>query len=414
MNRLAPARRHLLATGATALAAMAWRVARADRAGSGAGVARAAQDGARREPSSGGRLIRVGPGRDVATISAAAELAGDGDVVEIDAGEYRGDVAVWKQRRLSIHARGGPVQILADGRHAEGKGIWVIRDGDFEVSGIRFAGARGPHRNGSGIRFERGRLRLSDCQFTDNENGLLTGNDPDAELSVERCRFTENGAGDGYSHNLYVGSIGRCEVLASHFSRARGGQLLKCRAKRARVLYSRLTDELGGLASYELDFSNGGQVLVMGNLIVQQPSTKNGAIVTYGPEGYKWPVNQLFLVHNTIVNRRRAGGTFLRVYPGSVEAVVMNNLFAGRGALEGVTDDRRSGNAFVSDGEFRNPIEHDFRLGKRAWSRGTAVPPPQFGDASCVPTEQYRHPMDTEPIPPGTPLSPGAFQFAPP
>lgn len=280
----------------------------------------------------------------------------------------------------------------------------------MEVERQPRAAYRPPHGNAAGIRFERGRLHLHHCHFTGNENGLLTGNDPEAELSVERSQFTGNGAGDGYTHNLYVGRIARFSVRASHFAQARVGQLLKYRAREARVFCNRLTDELGGLASYELDFSNGGKVLVMGNLVVQQPSTKNSAIVTYGPEGYVWPVNELVLVHNTIVNRRAAGGTFLRVHPGAVRPVVMNNLFAGRGMLDGLTDDRSSGNAYVSNGEFRNPIEHDFRLGPRAWSRGSAVSLPSLGDVPRAPSEQYRHPMDTEPIPKGTPLSPGAFQ----
>ena len=65
--------------------------------------------------------------------------------------------------------------LSAKGQIAEGKAIWVIRDGDFAIENVAFEGARAPARNGAGIRFERGRLAVRRCRFTDNENGILTG-----------------------------------------------------------------------------------------------------------------------------------------------------------------------------------------------------------------------------------------------
>ena len=41
------------------------------------------------------RVIRVGPAGDVPTIAAASRVARSGDVIEIEAGDYVGDVAVW-------------------------------------------------------------------------------------------------------------------------------------------------------------------------------------------------------------------------------------------------------------------------------------------------------------------------------
>lgn len=396
-----PARRRLLTTGATALAGAAWPAAVAAQ--------RPAPPQAS-APSRGGRVIRVGRGGDALAVSVAAGIAQDGDVVEIQSGEYRADVAVWLQKRLTIRAVGGPVRMIADGGHAEGKAIWVLRDGDFDISGIQFEGVRVPDRNGAGIRFERGRLSLRDCRFTGSQNGLLTGNHNDAELYVDRCEFSGNGFGDGYTHNLYVGQIARCHIRASYFARASVGQLLKCRARESRILFNRLTDEEGGQASYEIDLSNGGKALVMGNLIVQERSTQNNHVVTYGPEKYKWPENELIFVHNTVVNRRSAGGVFVRVYPGSVLALVQNNLFVGRGGLDGVVDGEGSGNAYVSEGQFLDPSQYDFRLRPGASVRGSAIALPALGEVPLVPREQYVHPMGTEPVPEGVLLSPGAFQ----
>jgi hypothetical protein len=91
-----------------------------------------------------------------------------------------------------------------------------------------------------------------------NENGILTGNQADTVLEIEDSEFGYNGANDGYSHNLYVGSIARLSVTGSYFHHAAIGHLLKSRAAINYVTYNRLTDEVDGTASYELELPNGG------------------------------------------------------------------------------------------------------------------------------------------------------------
>ena len=79
-------------------------------------------------------MLRVGSGQRLSTVAQAAREARDGDIVEIEAGDYRGDVAVWMQRQLTIRAVGGNARLWADGKIAEGKAIWVIRNGRFDIS----------------------------------------------------------------------------------------------------------------------------------------------------------------------------------------------------------------------------------------------------------------------------------------
>lgn len=405
-----PTRRRLLTAGATALAGAAWPgafaaqpQARASAFGPGAGPTS--------PPAPGGRVIRVGLGAEVVSASIAAEIAQDGDVVEIQAGVYPGDVAVWKQKRLTIRAVGGRARLIADRKHAEGKAIWVLRNGEFEISGIDFEGARVPGRNGAGIRFERGKLDLSDCRFIDNENGLLTGNDADSEIRVHGCQFSGMFArpSKGHYHNLYVGAIGRCEVTASYFSRAQVGHLLKTRARESLILYNRLTDEEGS-ASYELEFPNAGKALVMGNLIVQGPATENGGIVFYGAEGYRWQANEFLLVHNTIVSRRQGGATFVRMFPGSALGLMRNNVFVGHGGFNGVVDGSEDGNVMLRDESlFADPAQFDFRVRGRAPFKGSAAALAPIGGAGLTPLMEYVHPRGARPLPAGVKLSPGAF-----
>ena len=89
-----------------------------------------------------GRVIEVGPQRTVKTLSAASRLARDGAVIEVDGGDYVGDVAVWTQNDLTLRARNGRARLIAQGASAESKGIWVVRGGKVTVEGFDF-GVRG-------------------------------------------------------------------------------------------------------------------------------------------------------------------------------------------------------------------------------------------------------------------------------
>ena len=51
------------------------------------------------------------------------------------------------------------------------------------------------------------------------------------------------------------------KVTGSYFHHAKSGHLLKSRAAKNLIFYNRLTDEIGGTASYELEFPNGGSGL---------------------------------------------------------------------------------------------------------------------------------------------------------
>jgi len=149
-----------------------------------------------------GRVIEVGPQRTVKTASEASHLAKDGDVIEIDAGNYFGDVAVWTQNNLTLRAKNGRARLIAQGQSAESKGIWVVRGGKVNIKGFDFVGATVSDNNGAGIRFEKGDLSIDNCRFLDNENGILTGGDANSTLEISNSEFGNNGYGDGKSHNL--------------------------------------------------------------------------------------------------------------------------------------------------------------------------------------------------------------------
>jgi len=355
--------------------------------------------------ASASQVIQVGPQRTVTTLAVAAALAKDGDTLEVDAGVYPADVAVWNQDNLTIHAVGGRAKLLASGAAAEGKGIWVVRGGAMEVQGLDFVGAKVPARNGAGIRFEKGRLTIKDCSFTGNENGILTSGEADAELTIENSEFGHNGFGDGQSHNLYVGRIKKLTVTGSYFHHANVGHLLKSRAAENHIFYNRLTDESGGRASYELDFPSGGLAYVVGNIIEQGSQTENPTMVSFGAEGYHWPKSELYLVGNTLADDFPKRGRWLAVKSvgqgakdaatATVSVMAVNNLLVGDGGLDaGPTGDVRN-NLNVDGNVFVQASHQDFRLRTPDRPPLKTLDPGSANGVSLKPTREYVHPRQT-------------------
>ena len=360
----------------------------------------------------GAKVWRVSPYGALSRIAEAAALAKDGDVVEIEAGDYHGDVALWEQKRLVIRGVNGAARLFADGHAMEGKAIWVIRHGDFDISNVDFIGAKVADGDGSGIRFEGGNLQVRNCLFWGNQMGLETSgvaSDAKATLRVEESEFAYSHVDGRWGHNLYVGSIQQLTVTGSYFHHAGVGHLLKSRARINHILSNRLTDESGGRASYEIEFPNGGSALLVGNVIQQQRATENSVLVSFGAEGYKWPVNQLIMGNNTLVNDVPFGGTFVRVAAGADNIVMSNNLLVGQGGLQVDGTVLLHNNPRVEWGAFALPSRHDYRLrspsAELTW-RGLAD---QKLNDQLVPRSQYQHPMQLAPLH-GLPMWVGADQ----
>ena len=281
-----------------------------------------------------GRTLRVGPSLDYATPSAAAAVARDGDTIEIASGDYRGDVAVWNASRIRIVGAEPRPHLRADGRDAEGKGIWVVRGEDVIIENVEMSGAHVSDRNGAAIRAEGRNLHLRNCFLHDNENGLLSGANAASEITIEHSEFARNGGGDGYTHNLYVGNIAKLTVKQSYFHHANGGHQVKSRAAISILTDNRLADETDGHASYEADFPNGGQVLLAFNIFQKGSSAENNTLVSYGAEGLSANAKSEFVAKgNTFISQRPSGSRFIFLAPGTKAVNINGNVFAGSGAL---------------------------------------------------------------------------------
>lgn len=356
-----------------------------------------------------GPVLQVGPRRAVKSLAAAARQARDGMLIEVDAGDYVADVASWPQHELSLRAVGGRVRLIAGGAHAQGKGLFVTTGRRQRIQGFDFIGAAVPDRNGAGIRLEAGSLTLLDCGFADNENGVLTANDDSIELDIVDCDFGPIALREGKTHNLYVGAIKRLAVTGSYFHHGALGHLLKSRAALNHILYNRLSDEIGGRASYELEFPNGGVAVVMGNLIAQSSTTENPHVISFGAEGAKWEKQALYLVNNTLVDQLPSGGIWLRVTPRQAEVVLANNLLVGGPKLAAEGHWTRRANFAADWDEFVRAARDDYRLKPDSSLRGKAADAGEGGGLRLAPSREYRHPHTTQALG-GPARHPGAFQ----
>ena len=263
--------------------------------------------------------LTVGPGQQFSTIAAAVAASRDGDVVQVQAGTYTNDF-VTVTEKITLQGVGGMVHMRATTPPPNGKAIMVTTT-DVTVDHFEFSGAKVPDRNGAGIRYEGGNLTITNSHFHHNENGLLGNPAANGKITIRNSEFDNNGAGDGYSHNLYVNDIASLTIADSYFHDAVVGHEIKSRAQSTTVTNSRIYDN-GGTASYSVDLPNGGKAVLSGNVIEQGPNSDNPAIVAFGAEDDLHAGSSLQLTGNTVVNNLHSSSAKLVVNHTSATATV--------------------------------------------------------------------------------------------
>jgi hypothetical protein len=344
------------------------------------------------------------------TVAAAASAAQDGDVVEIDAGLYPADVAVWYQDNLTIRGVGGYAHLRADGANVQGKGIWVLAGNDTVVENIEFSGVTVPDQNGAGIRHDGWNLVVCNGYFHDSEEGILGGA---GDVLVEYSEFANNGYGDGFSHNMYILDAERFTLRHSYTHHARIGHNVKSRARENYILYNRIMDEASGTASYAVDMPNGGLSYLIGNLMQQGPGADNYAIVSYGTEGLSGGrTHNLYIVNNTLVDDR-GGGVFVQTASGTSTVRLINNLFVGNGSILTGASGNMTTNMQTTAPGIVDINGYDYRLTAGSPARDAGSNPGSGDGFDLLPAYQYLHKRDRELRMTNGVIDIGAYEFRP-
>jgi len=339
-------------------------------------------------------------------------LVSDGDTVEIDAGIYSGDVSAFKKNNITLRGIGGFAHLEANGKSSGGKAIWVIQGNNNTIENIEFSGCTVQDKNGAGIRLEGTGLTIRHCYFHDNEDGILCGANDSSVVIIEFSEFARNGAGDGYSHNLYIGNIGMLLFRFNYSHHAKIGHNLKSRAKLNVIYSNRIMDEETGTSSFLIDLPNGGESYIIGNLLMQGPNAENRKIVNYGAEGLTNPEKIIFIVNNTFVNKR-SSGTFVFVQPGTTGAKIQNNIFAGTGLILDGQADTTSNIYFSTPAQagFADEPNYDYHLTKTSKAIDAGTAPGIYNGFDLSPLYEYKHPTDSIPRKIINKIDIGAYEY---
>jgi hypothetical protein len=286
--------------------------------------------------------LSVGPGKTYVAPCAAFAAAKDGDTIDmVGDWTYSGDVCAIARNDLVIRGVRGRAVIDAAGRQFDGKGTWVVTGNNITIENVEMSGAAVPDRNGAALRLEGTNFTLRQAFLHDNENGILSGANPNSNVVIEHSEFGHNGHGDGQTHNLYIGNVKSLTFRYNYSHDANIGPNLKSRARVNVIAYNRFSSTppgrtgstATGKPSYEVDLPNAGTSYLIGNVIEQPDINDNPNIVAYGEEGASNPGQDLYVINNTFVNDH-GSGTFLFI-SGKVgaPALIQNNVFAGPGTV---------------------------------------------------------------------------------
>jgi hypothetical protein len=272
-------------------------------------------------------VLEVGPGQKYPRPSAAIAVAKDGDTVRVAAGDYE-DCATIRQSRFTLEAADGEV-VMKD-RTCAGKAILVIDGTKVTVRGLTLENARVPDRNGAGIRAEGGELLVENTKFLNNENGLMSANEPNVSIRIVDSTFIGNGqCRPTCTHGIYAGHNKLLRVEHSKFLDQHEGHHIKSRAARTEIIGCDIQDGPTGTSSYLIELPNGGSALIEKNQMSKGRLTGNGgSAISIGAEGDINPPGPIVVRDNTFVNEQDRSTVFVRNFA-ETPAELSGNLLTG-------------------------------------------------------------------------------------
>lgn len=217
---------------------------------------------------------------------AVLDMRGSTATIVVAPGTYR-DCAVHQGGFLTIKAA-EPGTVIFDGGTCEDKATLVLRGNGARIEGLIFQNLRVPDGNGAGIRLEIGPLEVVNSIFRNSQEGILTGNDPNADIVVRQSTFSGLGGcpESGCSHAIYAGEYRRLIVENCRFERGTGGHYVKSRAAGIKVTDSSFDDTQGHSSNYMIDLPGGATGTIAGNMFVQGPDKENySAMIVVAAEG---------------------------------------------------------------------------------------------------------------------------------
>lgn len=288
---------------------------------------------------SGGAFTVVETGRSYERLQDAVNAIGNGKgTIAVAAGTHR-QCAVQQGGSISYMAA-TPGKAVFDGVTCEGKAALVLRGREASISGLVFRRMAVPDFNGAGVRLEKGNLTVAQSWFLDSQQGILTGNDQNGQIIIDKSTFSGLGTcegGGGCAHSIYIGDYGHLRVTRSRFEKGTGGHYVKARATRVDVASSSFDDSAGRSTNYMIDLPAGSVGQITNNWFVQGQNKENySAFIAVGAEGRLHTSNGLQIAGNDarLAPSVRRNTIFVADWSGDNLNIGPNNLGQGLSRFE--------------------------------------------------------------------------------
>ena len=282
---------------------------------------------------SGGAPYSV-DGRGYNRLQDAVDAIGEGEGTIRIAPGYHRDCAVQTAGRVAFVAA-EPGRAIFDGVACEQKAALVLRGDGARVDGLVFQNMRVPDGNGAGIRLETSSLDVINSLFRNSEEGILTADDPEATLTIDRSTFSRLGRCDrglSCAHSVYTGIYGRVIVRNTRFEKGSGGHYLKTRAINVDIAGNSFDDTQGTGTNYMIDLPSGSVGRIANNLFVQGRDKENySALIAVAAEERKNPSRGLAIEANraSLPDGMGRKSVFVADWSGEALAIGANALGAG-------------------------------------------------------------------------------------
>jgi len=284
--------------------------------------------------SGAGPYVVAESGRSFGRLQDAVDAIGEGEgTIRVAAGYHR-DCAVQTAGRIAFVAV-EPGRAIFDGVTCEGKAALVLRGAGARVDGLVFQNMRVPDGNGAGIRLEASDLDVANSLFRGSEEGILTADDSDATLTIDRSTFSRLGRCDrelSCAHSVYTGLYGRVVVTRTRFEKGTGGHYLKTRAIKVDINDNSFDDTQGTATNYMIDLPSGSTGRVANNLLIQGRDKENySALIAVAAEDQHNPSRGLVIEGNraTLPAGMDRKSVFVADWSGDALAIGTNELGPG-------------------------------------------------------------------------------------
>jgi|GEM_PF-500614 len=407
--------------------------------------------------AAGATSYPVGPTRAYSSPCALVSQVGllPGDVVEVDPGTYVDACQLTASGTAAapIVLRGlpGPMPVF-DATGVDLSGVGSIPRAIFQFTGgsywvvqhLELKNASNSSSNGAAFRATAGShdILIEDVSVHDCQDGFMS--DGVATVTIQASDVFHNGAGDGYSHNLYMQGDATT-LVGNHIHDSAGGQNVKLRSRFAAVLYNRIENA----GNYEIDLIQGpstsqpdANAVLIGNVVIRPTSSGNDSqVILFGTDDATQAARDgsLYAVNNTFLLQNSSNRLLHANVPAAGSQIVFdNNLVYATVAGTALTADATTGSILVgsnnwiasdvatagsltqtvsgSDPGLVSTTDVHLRPGSPAIDRGLDDPTYVDGAGavqSAVPTAEFSSPEGTTPRPSDGSLDIGAYELAP-